>query len=375
MIDPYDLQLARDGARIRRRGLAGWHRKYGGRIMLDIVLDTELWEPQAAALSAIGLDELDCGSTRSAYRLADGLVLKLPDCYHGLLANQAEIEVWRGAPEHIRRHLAPIIAYDPDGWWLVMEEGTWPDSPAARADYKRRVREAQDAIEGHYPRGFLDFSDDNFAQLADGSAVSIDYPYTLSNERLRAAGDWRTMMLLIDQAEAKEAREIIERLVKNQAMRLGWREGDQLWWYDISWGAVERRVMARQSGLEHLGEGSYRIALQSPTGHVLKLSYQPGHEDQGEEELAAWNAAQGTLLASMMMPTLMAARGWSVMAASEGKPIKADAIATARAFQSEALQLRSHPILDRLSELDLSPFNWGTYQGSVRLMDYAQPDL
>lgn len=60
------------------------------------------------------------GNFRAALRSPDGLVVKLPYTPLSNGDNPKEAERWRDSTPRVARHLAPVLAADPAGEWLLM---------------------------------------------------------------------------------------------------------------------------------------------------------------------------------------------------------------------------------------------------------------
>lgn len=97
--------------------------------------EREVWlDPAAeASLARSAIEEDGAPLSRGKDRLVfdvGGFAVKAARHASGLDANLREASLWAGSPEAWRRWLAPVVAHDPDGRWLVMrlaEPGVDPD--------------------------------------------------------------------------------------------------------------------------------------------------------------------------------------------------------------------------------------------------------
>jgi hypothetical protein len=88
----------------------------------------------------MGIEPIAFGSTRAAFRLPSGHVLKLPWNKEGRRANQSERDAWKasGLDSEVRDFLVPILAGDED--YILMEyaqHASWSSDEDFRARYAR----------------------------------------------------------------------------------------------------------------------------------------------------------------------------------------------------------------------------------------------
>jgi len=90
--------------------------------------------------SEMGIEPIAFGSTRVAFRLPSGHVLKLPWGKEGKRANVSERDAWKasGLDSEVRDFLVPVLAGDED--YVLMEyakRAPWTSSKAFRVRYAR----------------------------------------------------------------------------------------------------------------------------------------------------------------------------------------------------------------------------------------------
>lgn len=127
-------------------------------------VDSGLIAAAVAAVLAAGPQRLGRGVSREVFPFGPDYVLKVahdPSEGHNL----AEAKAWADAPAWARTHLAPVVAHDPDGVWLLMRRAT-------------RIGEA----DGHEMRELRRNLRDNIGDLHEANAgwfggrwVAIDY--------------------------------------------------------------------------------------------------------------------------------------------------------------------------------------------------------
>ena len=115
---------------------------------------------------------LGSGSTRKVYALGERYVIKIAN--NGRYANKAEVANYH----HLRKKrlgklLAPILAFDPDGKWLIQERAqNTHDATSCPRDCD--VTHLQAIIDKLDREGLTDSCCFNYGQI-DGRWVCLDY--------------------------------------------------------------------------------------------------------------------------------------------------------------------------------------------------------
>lgn len=144
-------------------------------VFSDLDLDWEdEWDAEEKAAPEFsrrtGLPLLGAGNTRVVFGIGRDAI-KLPYTSDGPRANRRECAIWEKATPEQRQLLAPIVACDPDGRWLVMaraEPVTAQELPAL--DWGSPVEQTLGAL------GVTDIAHRaQWGRLPDGRVVVIDY--------------------------------------------------------------------------------------------------------------------------------------------------------------------------------------------------------
>ena len=131
----------------------GWSREqldHAAEVVIEWMGDEEGEGTYRELGERIRMPYIDAGSTRIVFALGERHVFKVeapedPEMASSWLghmkANEVEAEIWQRATAAERLHLAPIVAVDPAGDWLVMERLTpvfrLPAEQAARLHMRR----------------------------------------------------------------------------------------------------------------------------------------------------------------------------------------------------------------------------------------------
>lgn len=126
--------------------------------------DAGLIAAAVAAVLALGPGRLGHGVSREVFPFGADYVLKVayqPSEGHNL----AEANAWANAPDWARKHLAPVVAHDPAGKWLLMRKATrighagWSEIDAVSKGLRGKVGDLHGGNVGHF----------------EGRWVAIDY--------------------------------------------------------------------------------------------------------------------------------------------------------------------------------------------------------
>lgn len=147
----------------------------------------------AANWSYEPLEFVACGAWRCVFSLTGtGVVVKFPwrTSGKGYDDNLREFEIWRRAEgdEELQPYLAPALAVEEDGSWLLMEEAGWAPPPPSHDEYPDEwigLFQAADDL------GVVDLHRGNIGRI-DGRLVMIDYasnPYSEDSVPDKYVGD------------------------------------------------------------------------------------------------------------------------------------------------------------------------------------------
>lgn len=111
-----------------------------------------------------GARRLGRGVSREVFPFGPEYVIKIAhDATEG--HNVAEAEAWATAPAEMRKHLAPVLAHDPKGVWLLMRAATRVNECSGRD---------RDRLADNLGHKIGDLHEGNIGWL-DGRWVAIDY--------------------------------------------------------------------------------------------------------------------------------------------------------------------------------------------------------